>query len=186
MIPSASGRLLFLFIILGLSITSCSTQDYNCDLPSIDPDAEYRLGIGDELRATVFGNEEVSRQVKVDSGGRINFPLIGAFAVAGHTADDVEAMIVDALKPDYFANPIVSVEVLTYRDFYIIGEVAAPGPYPYRGNMTVITAVAIAGGFTYRAVKDQFIITRDAKGYCGGKETAVLPGDVIEVKERFF
>ena len=133
----------------------------------------------------MFGNEDVTREVQVDSGGRITFPLIGSFAVAGRTVRDVEAMIVDALKPDYFANPIVSVEVLTYRDFYIIGEVAAPGPYPYRGNMTIVTGVAMAGGFTYRAVTDEFMITRDEKSYCGRKETAVLPGDVIEVKERF-
>ena len=95
-------------------------------------------------------------------------------------------MIVDALKPDYYANPIIGVDVLTYRDFFIIGEVANPGPYSYRGNMTVITGVAMAGGFTYRAVEHEFIVSRDGKAYRGGKETAILPGDVVEVQERFF
>ena len=75
---------------------------------------------------------------------------------------------------------------MKYRDFFIIGEVATPGPYPYRGKMTVITGVAMAGGFTYRAVEDDFIIPRGGKAYRGGKETFVLPGDVIEVKERYF
>jgi len=106
--------------------------------------------------------------------------------VPGRTVDEVGVMVVDALSPDYFQNPVVSTEVLTYRDFFIIGEVAKPDPYPYVGKMTVITGVAMAGGFTYRAVEDEFIISRGAKTYCGRKETAVVPGDVIEVQERFF
>ncbi len=106
--------------------------------------------------------------------------------VVGRTLKDVEKMIVEALTPDYFKNPVVSVEVLEYRNFFILGEVANPGPYPYVGKMTVITAVAMAGGFTYRAVEEEFIISRDGRRISAGKETCVFPGDVIEVRERFF
>jgi len=182
------GRLLAVLIFLGLLFTACSTKDAvnSCDLPAIEPDAEYSLGVGDQLRVTVFGQEDLSGEFKVDSAGRITLPLVGGLTVTGQTVDEVEEMVVDALTPDYFQNPIVSIEVLVYRDFFIIGEVANPGPYPYVGKMTVITGVAMAGGFTYRAVEDEFIISRGAKTYCGRKETAVLPGDVIEVQERFF
>jgi len=182
------GRLLVVLICLGSLFTACSTNDASnsCDLPAIDPDAEYGLGVGDRLRVTVFGQETLSGEFAVDSAGRITLPLIGGLLVTGRNVDEVEKMIIDALTPDYFQNPVVSVEVLIYRDFFIIGEVATPGPYPYRGKMTVITGVAIAGGFTYRAVKDEFIISRDGNSYCGGKDTVVLPGDVIEVQERFF
>jgi len=173
---------------LGLMSAACSTNDAatSPDLPLIDPETDYSLGTGDRLRITVFSQEEVSREVEVDSAGRISLPLVGDIAVAGRSVNDVEKMIFEALTPDYFANPLVTVEVLKYRDFFILGEIAAPGPYPYRGKMTIITGVAMAGGFTYRAVEDEFIISRDGKAYRGGKETAVLPGDVIEVKERFF
>lgn len=175
-------------ISLGLLPTACSTDStaVSSDLPSIDRDAEYSLGVGDRLRVTLFGDEQVSREVEVDSGGRITLPLIGDIDAAGRSTNEVRDMIVDTLKPDYYANPMIGVEVLEYRDFFIIGEVADPGPYPYRGKMTVITGVAMAGGFTYRAVEDEFIISRDGKAYRGGKENLVLPGDVIEVKERYF
>lgn len=188
MLRDSVGRLLIVFVSLGLLFAACSTNEaaISPDLPPIDPDADYSLGVGDQLRATLYGQEDVSREVQVDSAGRITLPLVGDLHVAGRSVKEVEEMIVDALKPDYFANPIVGVEVLTYRDFFIIGEVADPGPYPYRGNMTVITGVAMAGGYTYRAVQDEFIISRDGKAYRGTKETAVLPGDVIEVKERYF
>ena len=102
----------------------------------------------------------------------------------------LERAIVDKLKPDYLKNPQVSAEVLNYRPFYIIGEVKNPGSYPYVGGMRAINAVAIAGGFTYRARENKLLITR-AKGGSGKPEpadqhTLVLPGDVVEVPERFF
>jgi len=180
--------LLVVFMGLGFMAAACSTSN-----PVVSPEAaaacqdeEYRLGTGDQMRITVFGQEDLSREVEVDSAGRITLPLIGDFLVVGRTLKDVEEMIVEALTPDYFKNPVVSVEVIEYRNFFILGEVADPGPYPYVGKMTVITAVAMAGGFTYRAVEEEFIISRDGRRISAGKETCVFPGDVIEVRERFF
>jgi polysaccharide export outer membrane protein len=157
--------------------------------PAVSQDYEYSLGTGDQLRVTVFGHEDLSGDFEVDSSGRITLPLVGDLLVVNRTLDNVEQLIVSALKPDYLKNPQVSVEIISYRPFYIIGEIANPGSYPYVGGMRVIIAVAMAGGFTYRAKEDDMLITRakgDGKQERGGQETSVLPGDVIEVPERFF
>jgi polysaccharide export outer membrane protein len=157
--------------------------------PAVSQDYEYSLGTGDQLRVTVFGHVDLSGDFEVDSAGRISLPLVGDLLVVNRSLDNVEQLIVSALKPDYLKNPQVSVEIISYRPFYIIGEIANPGSYPYVGGMRVINAVAMAGGFTYRAVKDDLLITR-AKGRGKqervGQGTSVLPGDVIEVSERFF
>lgn len=176
-------------VLVSLSFVAAACSSNSGSLSpeaAVDPDAEYNLGVGDQLRVTVFGQEDLSGEFEVDSGGRITMPLVGDLRVVNSTVNDVEAMIVNVLSPDYLQNPVVSVEVLTYRDFFIIGEVANPGPYAYVGKMTVITAVAMAGGFTYRAVEDEFIISRDGQQFAGRKDSPVLPGDVIEVQERFF
>ena len=157
--------------------------------PAVSQDYEYSLGTGDFLRVTVFGHEDLSGEFGVDSAGRISLPLIGDLLVVNRSLDNVEQLIVSALKPDYLKNPQISVEIISYRPFYIIGEVANPGSYAYVGGMRVINAVAMAGGFTYRAVEDDLLITR-AKGSRKQEqvrqETPVFPGDVIEVEERFF
>lgn len=180
---------LVVFMCLGFMAAACSSNGAAVS-PEVAPanqDDEYRLGTGDQLRITVFGHEDLSMEaVEVDSAGRLTLPLVGDLIVVDRTLKDVEQMIVEALSPDYLTNPVVSAEVLEYRDFFIIGEVATPGPYPYRGKMTVITAVALAGGFTYRADEDEFVISRSGQRIAAGKETLVLPGDVIEVAERFF
>ncbi len=150
---------------------------------------DYKLGTGDQLRINVFGHTDLSGEFEVDSVGRIALPLIGEFEVVDHTLSEVEQIIVSKLKPNYLKNPQVSVEVINYRPFYIIGEVQRPGSYSYVGGMRVVNAVAMAGGFTYRAKEDDLLITR--AGGNGDPEratqvTPVYPGDVIEVPERFF
>lgn len=184
----ANGRWLwFVLVCLGFMAAACSSNSgVISPEAAVDPDAEYHLGTGDQLRVTVFGQQALSGEFAVDSAGRITLPLVADLRVLGRTVNEVEAMIFDALSPDYLQNPVVSVEVLTYRDFFIIGEVANPGPYAYVGKMTVITAVAMAGGFTYRAVENEFLISREGRQMAVGKATLVLPGDVVEVHERFF
>ena len=188
MIRDNTRWLLVVLMCLGFMAAACSSNKATVsgEAAAVCQDDAYRLGTGDGLRITVFGQEEISREVEVDSTGRITLPLIGDFLVVGRTLKDVEKMMVEALTPDYFRNPVVSVEVIEYRDFFIIGEVANPGHYPYVGKMTVITAVAMAGGFTYRALEEDFLLQHDGQQISAGKETCVLPGDVVEVQERFF
>ena len=158
---------------------------------AVDSVAGYALGPGDRVRLTVFRHEDLSGEFDVDGEGFLAMPLVGEIRGAGLNARQLESQIEGRLKEGgYLVNPQVSVEVLNYRPFYIIGEVNNPGSYQYVNGMTVINAVALAGGFTYRADQDDIIITR------GGSEgrriddvradTPVLPGDIVEVTERFF
>ncbi len=151
---------------------------------------EYSLGAGDRVRVTVFGHEDLSGEFDVGAAGTIAMPLIGEMRAAGLTPQQLQAAITQALRPDYLKNPRVGVDVLNYRPFYIIGEVKEPGSYPYVSGMRIVNAIALAGGFTYRADTDDLLIQR-AGDPSGAKldadpDTVVLPGDVIEVPERYF
>lgn len=150
----------------------------------------YRLGSGDRVKVTVYGHEDLSGEFEIDSQGIVSLPLIQDVRGSGLTVDELELAITAKLQPNYLKHPKVNVDVLTYRPFYIIGEVKAPGSYPYVSGMTVLKAVALAGGYTYRARTKAVFITRpeDAgqKMIEANSGTAVLPGDVIEVPERFF
>ena len=157
--------------------------------PAVGEEGEYSLGTGDRLRINVFGQPDLSGEFAVDDSGRITLPLVGDFLVVDRSLDDVRQLIVSALQPNYLKNPQVGVEIISYRPFYIIGEVANPGSYPYVGGMRAINAVAMAGGFTYRAKQKDLLVTRargDGKEERAGQETLIFPGDVIEVLERFF
>lgn len=152
--------------------------------------SEYRLSAGDRVLITIFGHEDLSGEFEINGANVISMPLIPEIKAAGLTLNELGAAIVDALKPDYLKNPSVRVEVISFRPFYIIGEVARPGSYPYSNKMTVVNAVAHAGGFTYRAKKNKAVIRRS--GDSGNVEikatmdTVIEPGDVIEIRERFF
>ena len=152
--------------------------------------ADYRLAAGDKLRVTVYGHEDLSGEFDVDAAGNISLPLIGDVAAVGSTVNELEAAITAELKPDYLKNPRVSAELLNYRPFYIFGEVKSPGSYEYTNGMTIISAVAVAGGFTYRARKNRIRIVRgsgeDQLELEANNDTPILPGDIIEVPERFF
>lgn len=150
----------------------------------------YRLQAGDEVRVTVFGHEDLSGEFEIDASGNITLPLVQDIPAGGLGLKALERAIINALQPDYLKNPRVTVEMLTFRPFYIIGEVRQPGSYPYVNGMTVINAVAVAGGYTYRARKNRIQILRgaepDQQKISAGSDTPILPGDVIEVPERFF
>jgi len=152
--------------------------------------AGYQLGPGDQVRVTVFRHEDLSGEFEVDGEGFFAMPLVGEIMTAGLTARQLENEIELRLQSGgYLVEPQVSIEVLNYRPFYIIGEVNNPGSYQYVNGMTVINAVALAGGFSYRADQDDIVINRG--GSNGAQiealpDTAVLPGDIIEVPERFF
>lgn len=150
----------------------------------------YRLDVGDKVRVIVFGEPDLSSPedegFEVNSAGYISLPLIGQVKAKGLTVEELERAIEGKLKDGYLKNPRVSVEVLNYRPFYILGEVNEPGSYPYVNGLTIKQAAAIAGGFTYRADKGDIYIERQGKKLEADLDTLVLPGDTIWVPERFF
>ncbi len=152
--------------------------------------SEYTMGAGDEIRVTVFGHKDLSGKFLINGAGVVSLPLIGNLDIGGKSVREAEQAIVAKLRPDYLKNPRVNVEVLNYRPFYIIGEVKKPGSYPFVNGMTVINAIALGGGYTYRARENNVLITRgndpSKTKHKATHETSVLPGDVIEVPERFF
>lgn len=177
-----------LLLTLALMTSGCANGVSTYAVP--DGNNDYILGIGDTLRITVFGQENLSGEFAVEPNGMISYPLIKDVAAAGTTARELEQIITDELKPDYVLDPRVSVEVLNYRDMYILGEVQQPGKYEYVPNMTVLQAVAIAGGYTYRANEDGAEVTRHVKGalktFTVNDKTMLKPGDTIVVKRRWF
>ena len=159
-------------------------------VPAIDQTG-YRLGPGDEIRVITFGEDQLTGTFKVSDGGEIALPLLGPVPASGRTVGELQQGIVTGMKAkEVFRNPSVSIEVATYRPFFILGEVSRPGQYPYQPGMTTLSAVAVAGGFTYRAVTDRVTIVRHAGETAtegrAGRETSIAPGDVITVQERFF
>lgn len=151
---------------------------------------DYKLGPGDKLRVTVYNEPDLSGEFDVGGQGSIALPLIGQVDVKGRTIGDVDALITQKYGANYLVNPRVSVEVLNYRPFFIIGEVKNPGSYPYVNGMTVLNAVALGGGYTPRADQKDIMLKRANSGSAPEErvteDTIVLPGDVINVKERFF
>ncbi|HVY12478.1 MAG TPA: polysaccharide biosynthesis/export family protein [Alphaproteobacteria bacterium] len=149
----------------------------------------YILGVGDKLRITVFGEPDLSGEFQVSSTGTVSMPLINEVPASNLSLRRFRAAVLRRLAKGYLKHPHVSVEVLNYRPFFILGEVMKPGSYNYVVGMTVITAVAVAGGYTYRADSDDIRIKRgglNAKEEEAKEDTMVQPGDVINVTERFF
>lgn len=156
--------------------------------PTVDPG--YVLGVGDKVHVIVYGETDLTGDYDVGSTGDLHLPLIGTIKASGLTLAQLESEIQTKLSSGYLKNPRVSAEVTNYRPFYIIGEVNKPGEYPYVNGMNVLTAVALAGGYTYRADDSSVYIRR--KGVNkeisepADQTTKIEPGDIIRVTERFF
>jgi polysaccharide biosynthesis/export protein len=149
-------------------------------------DAPYHLDAGDKLRVVVFGQEGLTNTYAIDAGGAITMPLIGAVPARGRTPAGLATEIAAKLRNGYIREPSVAVEVEAYRPFFILGEVAAPGQYPYVPNMSVESAVAIAGGFSPRAKRDSVTLTHNADRVVVPLGTPIGPGDTVLVGERWF
>lgn len=153
-------------------------------------DGPYRLDSGDKLRITVFEQTALSGTFSVDQAGYIAYPLVGNVAVRGMTTQEVAGALTRGLKNGYLNKPDVTVEIDTYRPFFIMGEVRNPGQYTYVNTMTIETAVAIAGGFTARADESRVEVSRrlNGKTYTGTLSPSALvrPGDVLKVAQRLF
>jgi polysaccharide export outer membrane protein len=153
-------------------------------------DVSYKLDAGDKLRVVVYGQEGLTNTYAIDAAGSITMPLIGSVPARGRTPAGLASEISAKLRNGYIRDPSVAVEIDSYRPFFILGEVAAPGQYPYVPNMSVESAVAIAGGFSPRARRDSVTLTHsDSAGSTRmvvPLGTAVSPGDTVLVNERWF
>lgn len=178
-----------LLCLLCLTAAGCVTSS-----PSIktlpEEKSDYTLGIGDSLRIVVFGQQDMSGEYKIEPNGMISFPLIQSVPASGFTPKELEQAITNELDPDYLVDPRVSVEVLSFRDIYVLGEVNQPGKFEYIPNMTAQQAVAVAGGYTYRAEESSAEITRHVKGalntFTVDDKTMLKPGDTVLIKRRWF
>ncbi|MFT4055669.1 MAG: polysaccharide biosynthesis/export family protein [Novosphingobium sp.] len=152
----------------------------------------YRLGAGDKLRVTVYNEPNLSGEYAVSSAGKIAFPLIGFVDAEGETVEDLSRALTVRIADGYMTNPKVSVEVLNYRPYYILGEVQKPGQYPYVAGISIEQAVAAAGGFSYRANARRVNLRRTpdpvekSVELNAGQVVVVMPGDTIRVLERYF
>ncbi len=152
--------------------------------------SEYRLGSGDKVRITTFGETALTGEFLISGTGKVSLPLVGELPALGLTARELQESVEMSLKQGFLREPRVSVEVLSYRPFYILGEVKSPGTYPFINGLTVVKAVATAGGYTDRANTRRVFIkrpdTEQEEKYDLDSNTPVAPGDTIRIVERFF
>ena len=174
-------------------VTACAPTVQQAPAPGADAvatGADYQLAAGDRLKIGTFGHPDFSGEFQVDGEGYIAFPLLGAVAADGRTADELRQDLALALNANYIVDPQVSVEVLTFRPLFVLGQVNRPNSFAYRPGMTVRQAVAMAGGFTRRAKTGSMTLIRDTKlgaqTYRATPDTPLLPGDTIEVGRRLF
>ncbi|WP_373974922.1 polysaccharide export protein [Chitinibacter sp. SCUT-21] len=153
--------------------------------------SNYKLGAGDVVTIRVFGEDELSRErIKLTDAGTLQYPVIGEIVIKGMTTGDLQRLITEGLRGKYLVNPRVAVLIDEYRPYYINGMVYNGGGFPYRPGLTVLKAIALAGGFKERASKDKiFVIRADDPNQSAQKvdlNSPIYPGDIITVQDSFF
>ena len=158
--------------------------------PSASEPSNYVLGPNDRIRVKVYGESDITGEYEIDNSGQVSVPLAGRLKAAGLTTRQLERSITSALSKGIVRDPRVNVEIAIYRPYYILGEVKKSGEYPYRLGLTVMDAVASAGGFTYRANEGKVYVRRAGGGaeeiYALDSPVRVFPGDNIRIPERYF
>lgn len=184
----------FFNLLLVLGLVACAPQEMpqiSKTAPEAAPEQGFALNAGDRLRITIFGDEDLSGEYDIDARGLIALPLAGEIAAQGLSVEALKDKITANLaEGDYLTDPKISIEVISLRPFYILGEVREPGSYPAFPELDVFKAIATAGGLTPRAVKGRYIIYRgfgeNRVSIEADDATPILPGDSIRVQERFF
>ncbi|MRI34308.1 capsular biosynthesis protein [Endozoicomonas sp. OPT23] len=152
--------------------------------------SKYRLNSGDLISVSVFGEDDMSVETRLTDAGTISYPFLGEIRVKGMTVGELQNYLIRKLKGDYFVDPKVSVAIKEYRKFFVSGEVKSPGGFSFEPGLTLEKAIALAGGFTQRASKENVVVTREVKGRLKERKMKlgekVLPGDIINIKESFF
>jgi polysaccharide export outer membrane protein len=151
---------------------------------------DYRLGTGDKIRVIVFGETDLGGDFQIDATGTVRLPLVGEVKAGGLTAHEIENNIRTALAGGYLNDPRVAVEITTYRPFYVVGQVLKPGEYPYSNGLTAASAVAVAGGYTPKAMESHVYIRHQGENVetrvSATEGTAIRPGDVVRVDSTMF
>jgi polysaccharide biosynthesis/export protein len=184
----------FLFILsISGALTILPSNAFAQQTQTVTPTsaaASYVLGPNDRVRLKVYGEPDIAGEYEVDNNGNVSIPLAGHIRAAGLTTRQLERSIASALSKGIVRDPRVNVEIALYRPYYILGEVKKGGEYPYRLGLTVMDAVASAGGFTYRANENRVYLRRSGAGaeevYALDAPVPVFPGDNIRIPERYF
>ena len=192
----ASGRLLILGVLstFGAALAGCDTLSNHVKPASYQSTASVsalRSQAGDKIKLVVYGEDKLSGDYEIDANGMIQVPLLGAVRAGGLTKKELEHSIAARLRSSQILlNPVVTVDVASSRPIYVMGEVEKPGEYTFRNGLNVLSAVAVAGGFTYRASKSTVLVKRAGeKGlteYKLSPDIPVYPGDLVSVPERYF
>lgn len=175
--------------VLAAALLGCTR--YPPEIYGFELDSTYTLDAGDEIRVVVYEADNLPQTYKVDASGKISMPVTGVLTVRGKTVQQLERIIADRLRDRFIKDPRVSVQVVQYRPFFVLGEVKIAGQYPYVAGLTVESAVAIAGGYTDRAKLSEARVVRPTPGgatsvtYVPGGYP-IRPGDTIYVPERWF
>lgn len=184
-----------IFLNAALLLTACAGSDHLISsgdryVAGADISETYALGAGDKVRMTVFSEPTLSGEFSVSTDGELSLPLIGNVAVANMTLSQVTGQVQSLLADGYLRNPRVSMEIISYRPFFVLGEVKAPGQYAYASGMTALNAVATAEGYTPRASKKIIYIRRFGEkveqAYELTPNLRVMPGDTLRIGERYF
>ena len=175
-------------LALALGLAACGINSIDLPPPPPEPPV-YRLAAGDKVAVQVFGQTDMSGQFDVNADGNVAMPLVGSVPAAGRTVAELTAELRTRLGK-FMVNPRFTVDVVTYRQIFVLGEVQKPGGYPYTIGLTAQQAVALAGGFTRRAISDKFVLTRQMDGgpkqYGIGPNGLLAPGDTLDVQRRLF
>src|SRR6185312_628516 len=150
----------------------------------------YVLRPSDQVRIQVYDDPNITGEYQIDSGGFISIPLAGRIKASGSTPGQLEQSIVARLRNGMLKKPGVNVQVINYGPVYVHGEVKRAGDFPYKPGLTVMDAVALAGGYTYRANESKVFVTRAGSSieqvYPLDRRIPIFPGDNVRIPERFF
>lgn len=189
----SSGILAIAVLVAAVVLSGCASAGSSDAVVAEDGALQlddYRLGPSDKVRLIVYGEPDLSGEFSINARGQVSLPLLGEVDAAGLTIEEMRKKISAGLSAGYVKDARVAAEVVEYRPYYILGEVGAPGEYPYSSGITVFKAVAAAKGFSYRANKGSVFIKRansdEEVKYKMTQKLLVYPGDVIRVGERFF
>lgn len=150
----------------------------------------YVFRVNDRIRVKVYNEPEITGEYQVDASGYISVPLAGRVRAAGSTAAQLERTLSSRLNDGIIKDPKVNVEIAAFSPLYVHGEVKRAGEIPYRPGATVMDAIALAGGLTYRADEAKVYIRRAGAAfetvYPMNAPVPIFPGDNVRVPERFF